>query len=872
MSVQSIFYGAVQPSYSSWVSYAIPYTYPNTTTTVDTIPLVWPTPYSTSPATIATTTNIINTVNGGAILLPNANEVSLGTALYIRNDPTSSEVLQVSTSTGTALETINPGDVWWFQLTAYTANTTSGTWESLQLGSITSQATAAALAGQGLEAVDTKLNTVIPPQIITADYTITDTDESNILVVNSTGTLTITVPNFRPGFSFSVNNIGIGSVVFSGITVNNTPAFSISSSQSLTLIEDKTDLNNWWSLGLGSATNFLNSTVSINLYELGVSTGGNVTLTIAQVNAFVVQFYCVNDNVNVPITGDVTIYLGNPTSNWYFASYCTTTNSSSISLELGTPITPVGTPVALPMGAKLIFYSAINPATNILTLSSIPTVLNLSKLFFDSGTQTYDSLNPDTTGPSISFVEDPTSGMYLPADFTPTIVANGVNVWQLSNTTGTSSTATINASAAAPTFLSLTANAANAVILFDDPTSTNSNNITITNTLVGRTGSYIFSAVNLYTDAFVVNVDSTSAYLYYTNNTDATSYATFTAVAGSSTLSLSPSAPTTGSSLNFITNATTSEIKYTNSSTGISNTLTLENNGTTTGTYTFGSASSSTALGTLNVLNTSLQLNWTDGTVNNAYLTLTGNTDSSSLVLYNDLGGQPLTLSSGVSSGTISYQNAAGAIPTISLSDNGVSTIFTFIGQANIELLANVNYTDTEITGGINFVYTNPVTPTLYSTLGLSYTAASQCSNLNVAGNAAGAPSLILQSDNSGTGNTYISVGTVGSATITKGMQIAANGTVTFPSQNAATLNALMPTPTIGSIAYWDGTAWVVSPTPTGPGAGLYWTGTTWVDTPVPAGAGALIYWNGTAYVSTAAPAGGAARTLEAVAGALFWV
>jgi len=411
MTIQSISYGAVQTAYVSYTSYDL-----DVANSISTF--VWPTPYATSLNVLAATTNFVVTKTGCKVNFPNANEVSLGMNIFIRNDGSSSDIVTINDNLGNPIEVIDPGEVWWIQLTAYT-NDSAGVWIPIQQGAGTSQATAADLAGKGLEAVATRLNTVIPPKTITADYTIVDADQSGLILINSTGLVTITLGAYRGGFSVSFNNIGTGDVFFTGI-VNNSATFSLGSSQTVTLINDAIDTNKWWTLGLGQGTSFLDSIVSVDLTDIA-STGGTLVLSASQLNAFIQQFY--SDD---PITGNIVIYYGNNSGNWYVANFCSTTNGSSISLSLGFPVTPVGTPIVVPMGAKLIYYAANDPTTNQLSLFTIPSILSLQKLLLANGT---------AAAPSLSFSSNETSGFYLENAFQPSISANAVQVATFDGTT-----------------------------------------------------------------------------------------------------------------------------------------------------------------------------------------------------------------------------------------------------------------------------------------------------------------------------------------------------------------------------------------------------------------------------------------------------
>lgn len=422
MTVQSINYGAVQTAYVSSASY-----------TLDTedqhIDLFWPTPYTTAEEICAATNNFTVTATNCSISLPNANEVSLGMNIYIRNVDASTETFSVFDNDANLLQTIDAGTTWWFQLIAY-ANDTGGEWAIIEQGAGTSQATAAALAGHGLEAVAAKLDTVIPPEIITTDYAITEDDQSKIFIINSAAERTITLDQFRGGFTVSFNNIGTGNVNFIG-TVNNITNFSLATTQSVTLINDETDTTKWWSLGLGSSTSFIDSVVNISLNAQ--ATGGEVTLSANQLNNFIHQFFSAST-----ISGDITIYYGNTDGNWYIANFCSTLNGSKIYISAGSPALPIGSPIEVPMGTKIIAYLANDPLVSEVRLFVVPTSYDIATLLLEDGT---------VNNPSLAFQSDSSSGLFFPSTYNPnpTVASHGVEIATFSGTNATQPSLLINA-------------------------------------------------------------------------------------------------------------------------------------------------------------------------------------------------------------------------------------------------------------------------------------------------------------------------------------------------------------------------------------------------------------------------------------------
>ena len=846
MAVQSVFYGSVQPAYVSSVTYSIPYTNPDTGITVDTIPLVWPTPYATSPLTIATTTNLTVTVAGGAILLPNANEVSLGTAVYIRNNPGSTETLEVKTSTGVDIVTIDAGQVYFVQLVAYTTDTTSGTWDVILMGSGTSAATAAELAGQGLEAVSNKLNTVTIPNIITADHTITEVDESSLLVVNSTGIITITVPEFRGGFSFSVNNVGTGLVQFSGITVNNTTDFSIQSSQTLTLIEDSTNLANWWSLGLGQATAYLSSVVSINICDYSnaggenLSTGGTLILSDIQVSAFIIQIYAQISGINQEITGDISLYFGNRSSNWYIANFCTTNNGSTISLVLGTPTVPIGSPNIIAMGAQLIYYSANNPNTGTLLLSTIPSILNLNKLFFDSGTLTYNALDPTTTGPSVTFTDDPTSGMYLPAAFTPTIATNGVNALQVINTTGTSSIARINSSSAGTNYLNLGATATTGFMSYTN--ALYSSQISIENTATSST----FNFYDVLSDSiFAINTSANKATLTWDDGNTFLGTVNLNGTANSTTLNLQSTAATTTPILSLSSTSTNAVISFINNL--YTSNFTINNNGTTS-TFSLTDVASSSIFAA-NVSTGGCTLTLSTPT-SNFLASLFGTSVSSSFSILSETVGNSLIFTANTAAAAaITYAGNTA----ISISTNGTVTFPAQNTNTRNALLPTVSSGNSgNILYWANNIWTTSIPSNVFGSGVFPYWNGSILTYSSAPSN--NCLSYWDQTTLNWVNST--SPTTAGQILTWNGSAWVPTDAITLAANALKTAGQILPNaPTgIGSMIYWNGSAWDTINAPATAGSMIYWNGSAWDTINAPKEPNQILLWNGSAWDTIAAP------------------
>jgi hypothetical protein len=420
MSTTALPYGAVQTAYVSYTSYG------TETFTGNGVNLVtfWPTPYTTSTDILAATTNInVGAFTGCSINFPDANQVSLGMNIFIRADPANTVTFEVNNFIGAAIQTVAAGTVWWIQLTAYTEDG-AGVWNTIQMGAGTSAATASALAGLGLitgsslpVANQTKLNTYIPTQSVTNTYTVLNTDQSSLILLGG-GSYTVTIPPFYNGYDVSFSNTtnGIVTLVPESGTINNNTSLQLYPNQTATIVSDGTNL---WSLGLGQGSLFADQIITVDLAS--IKTGGTYTLSEGQSNGFVIQLFCSTG----PISGNITVYFPNIPSNWYVSNFCATSNLSTVSIQLINGTTPVGSPLIIPIGEKLIVYSASDPLTGLMEIFNIPTILSPSSIQFPNGT---------VSAPGIAFQNDPSSGLYLNAQYVPTMASHGVDILQFDGT------------------------------------------------------------------------------------------------------------------------------------------------------------------------------------------------------------------------------------------------------------------------------------------------------------------------------------------------------------------------------------------------------------------------------------------------------
>lgn len=268
--------GAVQTAYVSFTALDI---------TPNSITLVWPTSYFDVPSVVggihydvlaASMTVTNGNPNTHTITLPDATESSVGSNFIITNIGASD--FRLLKSDGSELIEIPEAALsnsYWVQL--IDNSTAAGIWQFLQFGAGTSQAQASSLAGNGLVALGSLLNTNIAVKSINAapyDVLIPPSNPNDRakLLLWKTGTGVMNLPPIggTAGYYISLNNEGTGTCTVTptgGVTIDNNPSVAVSPGQSLSIISDGTD---WWTLGFGQNTN-------TNNFPLGSAIAPSIT-------------------------------------------------------------------------------------------------------------------------------------------------------------------------------------------------------------------------------------------------------------------------------------------------------------------------------------------------------------------------------------------------------------------------------------------------------------------------------------------------------------------------------------------------------------------------------------------------------------------
>jgi len=390
-------------------SYINPYTgqtispsqvgYEQLTITTDTI-LQWPINGNTD-SVVANIIEVTASTAGLKLYMPPATSVSTGQSALIRNIGANS--FTVVNTSGTTIVSIASGIAQYIYVTNNA--TINGTWGTVTFGAGTSAANAATLAGYGLNAVSTTLNTVTPVTTFSSDYQMLPEDQSSLYVwTGGAGTVTLPAAASAGASWYAIiknDGTGILNVVPSGAnTIDGEVSKQLQIAESFVLVTDGTT---FYSYEYGQSATFFFTQLTKNV------TGGTVTLTSAEA-ASIIQEY------TGTLTSNCTVILPPTVQLYSFRNNTSGAFTLTFSTGVGGALT-----VSLPQNQTIL---AICDGTNV----------------YNAQTSTSSFINALTLGngsaaaPSLSFTGSSTTGLYLAASNQLGFAIAGVNAGTLAAT------------------------------------------------------------------------------------------------------------------------------------------------------------------------------------------------------------------------------------------------------------------------------------------------------------------------------------------------------------------------------------------------------------------------------------------------------
>lgn len=361
--------------------------------------LSWPINGNATDDYAARIMEVTATAGSLSLLMPPANQTSVGQDALIRN--TGANTFTVKDYAGNTIVAITAGEAQYIYVT--TNATTAGTWGIIAYGIGSSGADAATLAGYGLLAISQTLNQSQNVSTFGSSQTVTTSNRADLLVFNGgTATLTLgTATALGNNFFFSVRNAGTGALTVAGSggdLINGSSNIALQPTDSCVVCCSG---STFYTVGLGKNTQF-NFTV---LTKAVVS--GSYTLTPTEA-ANVIQKY------TGTLTGNVTIVVPATVQVYYIQNATTTSSGYTVTITTGVS------------GGNSASITANNQATLIcdsVNLVNANTVLaGLSALTMPDGT---------VAAPALSFTSEPSTGIYRGGTGLLNIAILGVNLFQL---------------------------------------------------------------------------------------------------------------------------------------------------------------------------------------------------------------------------------------------------------------------------------------------------------------------------------------------------------------------------------------------------------------------------------------------------------
>jgi hypothetical protein len=373
--------------------------YESLTISTDTT-LQWPINGNTG-SVVANQIDVTATVGSLKLFFPPATQVSTGASVIIRN--AGSNTFTVTNTSGGTIVSIASGVVQYIYLTDNT--TQNGTWSTLTFGAGTSSANASDLAGYGLTAISSTLNQAYPITNVYSNYTFTAADRSGFFVWQS-GAGNFTLPSaatFGNNWFVMIRNNGTGilTVYPSGSdTIDNNSQAQLQLSESFVIVSNGT--NGYNTYGYGQSANFVFTQLN------KVVTGGTVTLSVVEASSLIQEYTGVlTSNCTVILPSTVQLYsIQNKTTG----SYTLTFKTSSVGATTLT-VAQTQAVIAVCDGTNVYNSNTSNLSGNTITLSA-----------------------GSAGSPSLNFVGNLTTGMYLPTSNQIGLSVNGSNAVTVSAT------------------------------------------------------------------------------------------------------------------------------------------------------------------------------------------------------------------------------------------------------------------------------------------------------------------------------------------------------------------------------------------------------------------------------------------------------
>ena len=386
MSYINVFAGdVIQPTDVSYLAIALS---ANTT-------LSWPINGNDSDNYAARIMNVTPSTGSLSLAMPPANQVSTGTDALIRN--LGAVTFTVTDYDGNTIVAIPAGEAKYIYVT--NNSTEAGVWGVIAFGAGASQVDSSTLAGYGLKAITTTLNTAHPVTTINTSVTVADTYRAGLYAwTGGVGTITLpTASSLANNWFFMLRNSGSGvlNVACSGInTIDDQTDIDLQVDESCIIVCSG---SNYYTVGRGRNTSFaftqLSYAVATGTYTLSAEDASNV-----------IQVY------SGVLTGNVTVIVPQYVQVYYISNQ--TTGAYTLTISTGVS---GGATVDIDQNNQVIL---ICDGTNVINASTVsPTAGGI----ITAGTGS-------AALPSYTFISDTNTGLYNAGANQVGVTCNGANV------------------------------------------------------------------------------------------------------------------------------------------------------------------------------------------------------------------------------------------------------------------------------------------------------------------------------------------------------------------------------------------------------------------------------------------------------------
>ena len=365
------------------------------------VELAWPT-YQAPGSTAVAAARIMDctpSTSGLNITLPPASQGSVGSDILFRNLGSSS--FTITDYSGTQSATLAAGQARYFYLVD--DSDVTGSWHNFTYGTGTSSADAASLQGAGLTTLSGKLATTNNIVQYSAPFTLNDASRA-ITYVWTGGLQSITLPSMADisgGWYFMVRNNGTGALTFNSAGVeeiNGQTSVTLNPGDSGIIVADKNG-GNFYTVGLASPTNVSFTSAT---YDVDSIIGNSFSLVsyapMIQTYVALAGTRTATLNVTLPAITQLYVFSNNTNNSTYNITFQVSGSSQ--------------TPIVFSSGTVAIVLS---DGANLYILTQV----GQGYYFADDGT---------VATPSFSFLNDTSTGLYLPSIHQLGIVANSIEM------------------------------------------------------------------------------------------------------------------------------------------------------------------------------------------------------------------------------------------------------------------------------------------------------------------------------------------------------------------------------------------------------------------------------------------------------------